>query len=120
VLYLPYNVELQYTDCLSGRKITAFLTGLSTLGIETTYRRKRGGVSGDIIPFSGNNNILDLNVQLKLHPLSHYSNIPEILDEMTDYEIGMIGENPDLIDRLSYGCIKTMLMHHIDIYGLVR
>jgi hypothetical protein len=119
-LYLPYNVELRYSDLSSDRKIIALLTGLSTVGIETTYRRKKGSISGDLISFSGNNNIQDLNVQLKLYPLSHYVNIPEILDEMTDYEINMIEDNPDLTNKLSGGCIRVMLMHHIDIYGFIN
>jgi hypothetical protein len=54
-----------------------------------------------------------------LRPLSNYEDIDEILNEMNDYEIIMIEDNPDLIKRLSYDVIELMFKNHIDILGLI-
>ena len=58
--------------------------------------------------------------KLILKPLTDYSEILEITDEMTDFEISMIDENPDLIKRISYEAIEKMFKHHIDIFGLIE
>lgn len=54
-----------------------------------------------------------------LYPLSDYSEILEIVEEMNDYEIGMIEDNPDMVKRLSYEIIELMFKNHIDIHGLI-
>lgn len=59
-------------------------------------------------------------IKLILRPFSEYSSILEITEEMTDFEIQMIEENPDLLFRLSYDVINLMCKHHIDIYGLIN
>jgi hypothetical protein len=85
---------------------------------------------GDIIKVEGydflNNSIIleRINVKLSdikpiLRPLSNYEDIDEILNEMNDYEIIMIEDNPDLIKRLSYDVIELMFKNHIDIFGLI-
>jgi len=118
-MYLPHKTEVQYTDCLSDRTRTAYLTGLTTIDIETTYKRKINGCSGDLISFKGNNNIQDLNVKLRLFPLSWYEKFDEIVLEMSNYDISMVNENPDLVNRLPNDVIKKMLKYHIDINGLI-
>lgn len=55
-----------------------------------------------------------------LYPLSDYKKFEEITDEMTEYEINMLDDNPDLINRLSYDVILLMYKHHIDIHGLLN
>ena len=118
-MYLPHKTEVQYTDYLSDRTRTAYLTGLTTIDIETTYKRKINGCSGDLISFKGNNNIQDLNVKFKLLPLSYYEKFDEIVLEMSNYDMSMIDENPDLVNRLPNDVIKIMLKYHIDINGLI-
>ena len=55
-----------------------------------------------------------------LRPLSDYEKINEILDEMSDYQIQMIDENPDLLKRLSYDVMEKMFKNHIDVFGLIE
>jgi hypothetical protein len=69
--YLPYKVECSYKEYShETKRFNAFLTGASSDGIETTFKRKKRGCSGDIIGFKGNNNINDLEFKLHLHDLS--------------------------------------------------
>lgn len=68
--YLGTGLKVQYRDCLTNRKRTAFLSGITNDGMETTYPRKINGCSGDMISFEGHNNVIDLNVKLLLYPLS--------------------------------------------------
>lgn len=60
-----------------------------------------------------------LDIKPILYPLSDYTKFEEILDEMTEYEISMINDNPDLVKRLPYDVIEKMLKNHIDIFGLI-
>jgi hypothetical protein len=55
-----------------------------------------------------------------LRPLSDYSEIHEILEEMNDYEIGMMEDNPDMVKRLGYEIIELMFKNHIDVFGLIN
>jgi len=55
-----------------------------------------------------------------LRPFSDYTEILEITDEMNDYEIQMIEDNPDLIKRLPYDVIEKMFKNHIDVFGLIN
>lgn len=55
-----------------------------------------------------------------LWSFSDYKKFSEIVLEMTDYEISMVDDNPDMITRLSYDVIKLMYKNHIDIYGLIN
>jgi hypothetical protein len=54
-----------------------------------------------------------------LYPLSDYEKFNEIVLEMSNYEIIMIDNNPDLVKRLSYEVIELMFKNHIDIHGLI-
>ena len=58
--------------------------------------------------------------KLELKPLEEYLKIEEITDEMTEFEMGMIEEQPDLIERISYEAMQKMFKHHIDIWGLIN
>jgi hypothetical protein len=78
--YLPYRLELKYNDALSGKR-KALLSGITIREIETTYKRKIKGCSGDLISWNGNNNVKYLKVKPILRPLS-----------MLDKEIEVNGE----------------------------
>lgn len=83
-------------------------------------------------PFRGTKKVEELNIQNIellmfsnhrkpiLYPLSDYEKFDEILDEMSDFEIQMIEDNPNLTKRLSYDVIEAMFRNHIDIYGLIE
>lgn len=62
----------------------------------------------------------DDSYKIILYPLADYKKFNEILDEMTDYEVGMIDDNPDLVGRLSYDVIQLMFKYHIDVFGLLN
>ena len=55
-----------------------------------------------------------------LKPFYDYADVLEITDEMNDYEIQMIEDNPDLIKRLPYDVIEKMFKNHIDVFGLIN
>jgi hypothetical protein len=57
-----------------------------------------------------------------LRPFSDYAEILEITDEINDYEIQMLEDNPDLIKRLPlpYGVFEKMFKNHIDVFGLIN
>lgn len=67
--YLPYKLEISYTDVLGGKITKAILSGVTNTEIETTYKRKRKGCIGDCISLEGRNNVFDLNVKLHLYSL---------------------------------------------------
>lgn len=70
-VYLPHRLKIQYKDCSNtNKKHTAFLTGITSKEIETTYPQKKKGYVGDIISFKGHNNINDLEVKPILRDLS--------------------------------------------------
>ena len=54
-----------------------------------------------------------------LRPLSEYSKIIDIVDEMSDYHIKVIKDNPDMVKMLPYYIVEEMLENHIDIFGLI-
>lgn len=69
--YLGTEVECSYIPVFGdGKRIKAILTGIGADGIETTYKRKKKGCSGDLIGFTGHNNINDMEFKLHLHPMS--------------------------------------------------
>lgn len=68
--YLPYGLKVRYEDCLYTKIHIATLSGVSNEGVETTYKRKFKGCSGDYISFKGNNNINDSNFKPILRSLS--------------------------------------------------
>ena len=68
--YLPYGVQVKYNDCIYKKTHIATLSGVSNDGIETTYKRRFKGCSGDYISFKGRNNIVVLGVKPILLPLS--------------------------------------------------
>ena len=55
-----------------------------------------------------------------LKPFYDYADVLEITDEMNDYEIQMIEDNPDLIKRVPYDVIEKMFKNHIDAFGLIN
>jgi len=64
--------------------------------------------------------VFENHYQMILKPFQDYSEINEITDEMNDYEIQMIEDNPSLIERLPFDVIEKMLKNHIDIFGLIN
>ena len=58
--------------------------------------------------------------KLELKPFEEYLNIGEIIGEMTQFELEVLGKNPDLIGGISYDVVEKMLKHHIDIWGLIN
>lgn len=59
-------------------------------------------------------------IKPRLYPLSEYHHFEDILEEMTNNEISMLEDNPDLVLRLPYSVIQLMYKNHIDIHGLIH
>lgn len=62
----------------------------------------------------------DDSYKLILYPLADYEKFNEIVLEMTNYEMDMIDDNPDLVGRLSYDVMEMMFKYHIDVFGLLN
>ena len=93
--YLNHKIQVSYLDCIEDKKRnTAYLTGISLEdGIETTYKRKKKGCSGDLISWKGNNNIHDLELKLILHPLSDLNRYRENIineDIINEHSINLL------------------------------
>lgn len=101
--YLPYSVKIEHPTLMIGKRKISELYSIKELHIEIQHRM--------YVEIS--------QCKLILKPLTDYSEILEITDEMNDYEIQMIEDNPDMIKRLGYDVIEKMLKHHIDIFGLI-
>jgi hypothetical protein len=54
-----------------------------------------------------------------LRPLSDFIGEEDIVDEMTHNELLMMGNNIDLVERLSYDVVKLMFKNHFDVFGLI-
>ena len=55
-----------------------------------------------------------------LYPFEDYIHFNEVIDEMSDFQMTMIDDNPDLVKKLSYDVIEKMLKNNIDIFGLIH
>lgn len=102
--YLTYGLKIEHPTFKIGVRKISELKNLGQTNIEISHR---------------------MFVQISeckpvLNPFSDYSEIQEITDEMNDYEIMMVEDNPDLIKRLPYDVIEKMFKNHIDIFGLIN
>jgi hypothetical protein len=78
------------------------------------------GVGVDRITLSdGDYDGLD-RFRLILRPLGEFISEEDIVDEMTHNELLMMGNNIDLVERLSYDVIKLMFKNHFDVFGLIE
>jgi hypothetical protein len=105
--YLPYSVKIAY-DYFGDTQEIATLIGVEDRNGETRLQINTGGSA------------LLKYCKLVLKPFSDYTEILEITDEMNDYEIQMIEDNPDLIKRLPYDVVEKMFKNHIDVFGLIN
>lgn len=128
--YLPYKLMLTYTDVPHGIKRKAFLSGVTLTEIETTYKRKIKGCSGDIISWTGNNNIFDMNVKPVLRPLRDFINNPTEWDDLYDEFSEMsydhfinsffvLGRSENCMSIIDYEMLEKFLGYHFDIFGLI-
>ena len=129
ITYLPHNVLVKYKDIFSNRYHKAYLTGVSrTDGIETTYKRKKDGCSGDYIHWVGRNSVVDLEFKLILHPLSGFAGKRTagdvkselncslaIVKELWEYITG-----DKTLEEISYGLYLVMCKNHIDFFRLIE
>lgn len=60
------------------------------------------------------------SIKLGLIPLNHFHLFDDVLDEMSQCEIEMIEDNPDLVLRINYFAIQKMFEHHLDVFGLIQ
>lgn len=98
--YIPYKVN-----------IFDISNGIQTF--EACYEFKTSNINRVL-------NTMKETEKIVLTPLSEYKSFPEIIDEMSEYEIQMIDENPDMVNRLPYDVIELMFKNHIDIFGLIK
>lgn len=127
--YLPYELRVQYIDCMTNRKRFAFLTTAGINDIETTYKRKINGCYGDLISWKGNNNIGEMKVKLILRPLSDLIKEIDVNGEKfiptKEYDYLRFEE----ISTLKSGCnalkfiqareLELLYEMHFDIHGLI-
>jgi hypothetical protein len=88
---------VQYPDTIVGKNVTARLTGVTMSEIETTYKRKRKGCSGDILSWksNGNHNSDALHTKPILRPLSSMTE-----EEFTEVVFLFYGkENRDIVTQ---------------------
>ncbi len=145
--YLPYSLDLLYKDFPNEKPVRkAKLSGVTTTEIETRYKRKIKGCVGDIISWSGNNNVFDLEVKPVLYDLSYLTKeieyegkrfIPieyfEITDDSDSYPIehdhGNIKLIKDLesiaknnsyhdIQFLPFEVVQRLISWKINVFGL--
>lgn len=104
VSYLPFKLKGQIVNRIGEFK----LLGLNSNGdieVRNTCGDKEYFKIFDFIPI--------------LYPLSDYKMFDIILNEMTGYEVDMIDENPDMVNRLPKDVISLMIENHIDTNGLI-
>jgi len=124
--YLPYKIEVQYTDCLTTRKRRAYITNAGIEDIETTYKRKINSCSGDIISWIEHNNVHDIKVKLFLRPLSDIGQIQfmGLWTKETDFESILKFIESDSETRLSFKFSlifwESLYEWHFDIHGLIE
>ena len=125
-VYYPYKLEVTYQDCLSEKKVKAYLTGITDKEVETTYKRKRNGVHGDLISWKGNNSVKDLNFKLRLIPLSDFNGkIAKVLMDKYNCSLEIIKEVWELdwmeIDfpNITVKTYEMMCREHIDFNDLI-
>jgi len=143
-LYLGCEVEYPDTD---GKRVRARFTGFSRAdGIETTYKRKRNGVIGDLLSWKSNGYHDSNALHLKpiLRPLNDMTldelkdflsivNTPEEIKQIPDEEfsdalkeIHEDGLEAFNIDSDNVPAIKVseafryLLSKHFDLFGLIE
>lgn len=102
--YLPYKLQIKTRD------------EIMTMVYTSEYYRELADENTNPVALSV---VFENNYEMILRPLADFKKFDEILDEMSDFEIKMIKDNPDLTTRLSYDVILVMLKNHIDIFGLI-
>lgn len=115
--HLPYKPVLTYIDCLTNRNRKAFLTGVSEKDVETTYKRKINGCSGDLISFTGNNNIKELKVKPYFRPFSQLTK-ECVQDDYNDgkpfvpiEEVSIYSNNSEyLIEQIKLGFVEFIVI----------
>mgnify|MGYP005854191223 CR=1 FL=1 len=121
--YLPYKILVKYLDCLEDNKyIKAYLTGLSHYeGVETTYKRKHKGISGDIIGWEGYNNIQVLNFKPILRSFDTLTaeELKEIFPHYHNHGMHYLREEVymGLVDVIAY---NNLLKKHVDVFNLIN
>ena len=145
--YLPYGLQVKYNDCIYKKTHIATLSGVSNDGIETTYKRRFKGCSGDYISFKGRNNIVVLGVKPILRPLSDLTKeiehngerfVPVEYFEIGDddnYTYEFDSGNIKLIQKLKtiskynvqfdikflpFEIVNTLISWHFDVFGLIE
>lgn len=58
-------------------------------------------------------------IEIILHPLSDYKKIHEITDEMEEFEILMVDDDPSFVLKLPFNIVELMFKNHIDVFGLI-
>ena len=111
--YLAYNLKFVTANKKPRETKFSLCSGLTTESNKSSFGSKQyTGIS--------EYKIFNKTFLPVLKPFSDYAEILEITDEMNDYEIQMIEDNPDIIKRLPYDVIEKMFKHHIDIFGLIN
>jgi hypothetical protein len=111
--YLAYNLKFVTANKKPSETKFSLCSGLITKSNKSSFGSEQYTVISEYKIFS--KNFLPV-----LKPFSDYVEILEITDEMNDYEIQMIEDDPNLIKRLPYDVIEKMFKHHIDVFGLIN
>lgn len=119
--YLPYKLMLSYFD-ISEYKRKAYLTGITLNEIETTYIRKIRGCSGDLISWSGNNDVIALQIKPILHPLSDLTKEIEVNKKrfVPIIEIGNSIDGGPGYTHSSLTALNKLFEWHFDVFGLIE
>ena len=131
-MYLPYKLQVIYKDFPDTKKRKkVFLTGVTLTEIETTYKRKIKGCAGDIISWTGGNNVFDLEVKPILRPLIEFAQEPmlweDLFDEFSEMSFDhfenlffVFGRANNCMDVINYEMLQKFLGYHFDIFGLIE
>jgi len=141
--YLPYGLKVQYEGIINGKELGAHKkefeqendplpNWLCYEPLEPIYGIKIGFIKKvsvylNYVKYEIGNKTFGLKPHYStekfkpiLHPLSDYEKFDEIVLEMSNYDMSIIDENPDMVKRLPYDIIELMFKNHIDIYGLIK
>lgn len=126
--YINSKPMCSYVDCSSNRRRKAYLTGISSSdGVETTYKRKIRGCSGDLIGLVGHNNIIDLKFKLHLRPLSDFhiyeAEFAKFYGENDDSLWELVANSYDNLEDIlnyPYYTIQFILKKHGDVFNLIK
>ena len=107
--YLPYGLKVKYKDCIYDKTHIATLSGVSNDAVETTYKRRFKGCSGDCIFIKGRNNIIQLNFTPILHPLSDLTKeIEHNGERFVPIEFFEIGDTDNCFYEFDFGNIRLI------------